>query len=101
MSSSKHDQRWLHAKRWAESLKRLFDTGQYLIAYDNQYFEPRLTKVVINETLRTIMLAESESTTDYQYLLFDMNSLKLDMKSYKEQVIDKLALYKKEPVKFN
>lgn len=102
----KYAHRWLHAKRWAEAVKRLFDTGEYLMEFDGQYYEPQRVKIRIDEELRTIDLVESGSVTNCTIGIFDGNpesdnGAHDSIKHFKETVIDKVFLYKKVPIKFN
>lgn len=96
-----YERRWQHAFKWAKKLKELFDTGNYLLVYDEVgTFDYKSTRIVINEDKRTIHIVEMNCS----WMVYD-GDLDYDhgaytpIKEFKENVINRYTLYKKELIK--
>ena len=94
-----YDRRWHHALTWAKKLKDLFDTQEYLLSYDEEYFTSNETKIEINEEKQTISFISYCS----RFMIYD-GDLSYDhgayftIREFKEGVIDKIHLFKEEPI---
>lgn len=44
-----YQKRWAKVSNYANKLKTLFDTGDYILKFDDEFFEPGETTIIIDE----------------------------------------------------
>jgi hypothetical protein len=74
-----YEARWNNALKWAKKIKEHFDTGKYMIKWDDDAFYPNEYDFVIDEVNRLISINSKDKTTLNQIYEYD---LELDHGSY-------------------
>ena len=96
---NKYEARWNHAFKWAKKLKEYFDTGLYLLEYNGEFLNFGETKIMINEDAQLILI----KCNNCRFIIYEGNlawdhGAYTPIKEFKENVIDKIKLYKIESI---
>jgi hypothetical protein len=94
-----YEARWNNALKWAKKVKKLFDTGKYMIKWDDDYY-PNEYDFVIDEVNRLISINSKDKTTLNQIYEYD---LEWDHGSYTtiaetSKLFSEINLYRMEKV---
>lgn len=66
-----YEARWNNALKWAKKVKEHFDTGNYMIKWDDDYY-PHTYDFVIDEVNRLISINSKDKTTLNQIYEYDL-----------------------------
>lgn len=97
-----YESRWNNVLKWAKKIKAHYDTGKYMIKWDNnENYYPNEFNFIIDETNRRISIISKDSCTLNQIYEYD---LEYDHGSYNtitetNKVLAEINLYSMERVK--
>ena len=63
--------RWNNVLKWAKKVKEHYDTGKYMIKWDDDFY-PNEYDFVIDEENRLISIDSKDKTTGYQIYEYDL-----------------------------
>ena len=97
---NKYEARWNHAFKWAKKLKKYYDTGLYALEFEGELL-PLLgdSEIIINERDQLILI----KCNNCRFIIYEGNlawdhGAYTPIKEFKENVIDRVKLYKMESV---